>query len=122
MSSTRLIALLALAFIVAGCDDTVKSAYPTKSDASKDDLFKRGWLPEIIPDSSRDLVVENDLDLDISDGSFAFDSTDYEAFIGQMTRVPGKDEGGTEAYQFEEWFFWIDDSRERCRYRFELTR
>jgi hypothetical protein len=36
-------------------------------------LFERGWLPDIVPDSSREITINNDLDLNLSKGEFFFD-------------------------------------------------
>lgn len=58
--------------LVAGCTDIVKSRYETLADARADELFGRGWLPEILPPSAVDIVTVNNLDINTSHGEFSF--------------------------------------------------
>ena len=63
----------------------VTSKYATLEEARKDELFGRGWLPDILPPSSRDILVENDLDLNISEGSFKFSSNENDLLRTKLT-------------------------------------
>src|SRR5689334_20330201 len=47
------------------------------SKAPADNLFGRGWLPEILPPSSHDILVSNDLDVSTSEGEFFFAPTEF---------------------------------------------
>lgn len=62
----------------------VTSKYDTYDDAVADDLFDRGWLPDIIPASATRIVTVNNLDLNISEGRFRFDRADRAAFLAQL--------------------------------------
>jgi hypothetical protein len=108
--------------VLAGCDDSVRLEYSTKAEAESESLFARGWLPEIIPPSSRQITMKNDLDLNVSEGEFKFDATDHEAFIGKLERMQSLDVEGFSAYSFEDWTFFISGGRDQCRFRMRLSR
>ena len=58
---------------LAGCmSDVVTSSYSTLEEARADRLFVRGWLPDILPPSSRDIRTSSDLDSNTSEGEFYF--------------------------------------------------
>ncbi len=63
--------LLAAAAILAlsSCEKVTKR-YATLDDARRDRLFERGWLPDILPPSARDIRVTSDLDVNSSEGEF----------------------------------------------------
>lgn len=121
MLTARLVSLVACGVLLAGCD-TAKLEYATKAEAAKDEPFARGWLPKIVPDSSREITMENDLDLNLSEGAFAFDAADHDEFVSKLVRIPDRDDAHAKAYEYDEWVFWIDDSQDRCRFRFRLAR
>ncbi len=102
--------------LFCSCDDTVRSEYPTRADAVADTLFERGWLPDIIPASSRDILTVNDLDLNTSHGEFSFDPAEAPVFMGRMTRRPSADKGRYQGFTFEAWRFLVDPKKGHCRY------
>lgn len=53
-------------------------------------MIGKGWLPEIIPPSSRKITTSNDLDLNMSDGEFYFDEIDGPAFLSQLKPYAGR--------------------------------
>ena len=71
----------------AGCSEKVQSHYPTRADAETAQLFDRGWLPVIIPPSSRNIKVENDLDLNTSAGEFHFKTNDSFSFLSHLHKL-----------------------------------
>jgi hypothetical protein len=77
MRSTAL-TLVAL-FLLGACSDVVHKNYATKAEAVADSLFEKGWLPDFVPDSAIKIQVENDLNLNISFGSFSFEPNDWAA-------------------------------------------
>ena len=116
-------AILALtAILLVGCDESVRLSYSTRAEAEADSPFARGWLPEIIPASSREITMVNDLDLNLSEGEFAFDSADHDKFVSHLVRMPGHDDAQSKFYEYGEWGFWIDDSQDRCRFRIMMAR
>ena len=114
--------LIFAACLIAGCDESVSSNYSTRADAEADRLFTRGWLPEIIPPSSHNISMRNDLDLNVSNGEFSFDPSDYGAFVTQLERVSSQDQGESLAYVYEDWTFWINDDKNHCRFHIRPTR
>lgn len=63
--------------LLGACGDVVSKSYATKAEAIADNLFNKGWLPDFVPDSATNIQVENDLDLNISSGSFRFLPSDW---------------------------------------------
>ena len=110
------------ACLVTGCDESAPLNYPTRADADAEGIFARGWLPEIIPPSSRNISMRNDLDLNISNGEFSFAQTGHDAFVSQLERESSRDDGGSLAYVCDEWIFWINGEKNHCRFHMRLTR
>ena len=82
---------IALFFLVATylamrtlLDNVVTSRYATLADARADDVFGRGWLPDILPVSARRIRTSNDLDLNVSEGEFIFTPKDYAQFQSHL--------------------------------------
>ena len=119
----RYIALTVVAVtLVIGCAESVQLNYSTRTDASAESLFARGWLPEIVPASSRNISMRNDLDLNISNGEFSFQQSDHDAFVSQLKRVSSRDECGLLAYVYGDWTFWMSGNKNHCRFHMRLTR
>jgi hypothetical protein len=106
--------------ILASFDESVSSSYATRAEAVADGLFERGWLPDIVPASIRDIEMKNDLDLNISNGDFRFDPGDHDAFVSRLVRSAPDDRNGFSAYRFEDWTFWISSGKNRCRFHMRL--
>jgi hypothetical protein len=53
---------LCVVCVLAGCDhDRTESFYPSLVDAEKDGAIERRWLPDVLPQSSRNIHVAGDL-------------------------------------------------------------
>ena len=104
----------AVALLSLSSCDVVTSSYATLDDARKDRLFERGWLPDVLPASARDIRVSNDLDVNHSKGGFSFDPADFSAFAARL-RATGD---GTFEYSAgtNTWVFSCDSGRGHCRY------
>jgi len=102
------------ACLVTGCDESVPLNYSTRAEADADGLFARGWLPDIIPPSSRNISMRNDLDLNISNGEFSFEQSDHDAFVSLLERASSRDENGLLAYVYDDWTFWIGSDKNYC--------
>lgn len=109
------------ALLVAGCDESVPLNYSSRAEAAAEGIFARGWLPDIVPSTSRNISMRNDLDLNISNGEFSFEHSDHDAFVSQLKRVPSRDEDGMLAYVYEDWTFWISSDKNYCRFHMRLT-
>ena len=131
---TPRICLLLCALAILGCD-TVSHRYPTLDDARKDRLFERGWLPDILPPSAKNLHTENNLDINTSEGEFYFALGDYQLFQGRLQPyaslkssysdlegfVRRKTKEGYVAGQYTSsgsvWVFLGSDAKTHCVYR-----
>lgn len=93
-----------------GCSDIVTSEYPTYQNAEEDGLFQRGWLPEIIPRSATEIVVNNNLDLNESSGSFVL-SNDAMLDFKERLKPTKKQEQLLYVSGESEWFFDFSDRK-----------
>ena len=85
-------------------DDTVRLQYPTLQAAREDHLFDKGWLPDVLPPSTTDIRVANNLDLNNSAGEFHFDPRDYPALLDKTAPYHRGTTGGADG----DWFAKTD--------------
>jgi hypothetical protein len=106
--------ILAAALLSVSSCDVVTTRYATLDDARRDRLFERGWLPDILPASARDIHVSSDLDVNRSQGEFSFDPADFASFTSRLRAKEDKtfeySAGGST------WVFLCDSRRGHCRY------
>ena len=127
-------------FLLAGCSDTVTKHYSTRNEAEADRLFDRGWLPIIIPMSSKQIRTSNDLDINTSRGEFHYDVNESSVFMANLTQYSGrkapfkrwidyiteqKKEGYT-AFEYSDkqsvWVFFVNPQKGHVRYAMWLLR
>lgn len=120
--------------------DVVESRYPSLADARTDQLFRRGWLPDILPASAYDIRTANNLDLNLSEGEFSFKPTEAAAFVSRLRpyrAAPNELESieplaakmrrkGFEPYSFIDeytsWVFFCKAEAGYCEYTMWLRR
>ncbi len=66
--------------------ETFFEEYATRKDASE--AISRGWLPESLPESARNIRSYGDLDVNYSFGSFELPVEDWPKFESQLVAVP----------------------------------
>ena len=97
---------------LGGCDDGT-SNYDTLDDARSDEVFNRGWLPDVLPASAHEIRVTNNLDLNSSEGEFSFDPADFPAFASQF-------ESFYQPFEYSSggrtWTFFCDSVSGHCYY------
>lgn len=72
---------------VSGAFDEVHQRYESKKQAQADRLFERGWLPHFIPESSRNISMVNNLDINTTMGSFDFDPLELDLFVRSVQQA-----------------------------------
>ena len=108
--------------LLHGCSDVVTSHYASYQDAIDDDLFMRGWLPEILPMSATNIRTTNNLDLNTSSGYFDLQKSDIATFKSQLTRLPS----GKYSYRYEDvvnsptWLFDVNSDTGHVTYEMSL--
>lgn len=129
----RTITLLCLGMLLAlatGCD-VVTSNYATLQDARDDSLFGRGWLPDILPESTVSIRTSNDLDINTSEGEFTVAVRDVDVFIKQLSGIEEPYIGhadyikrmqrkGYEGFSYTDgltWLFLCNRETGHCKYR-----
>jgi hypothetical protein len=72
-----LLCFVLTALVLAACDsDVVSSHYATLAQARANQLFDKGWLPDVLPPSTYDIRTSNDVERNTSVGEFRFAPTE----------------------------------------------
>ncbi|MCC7249760.1 MAG: hypothetical protein IT473_14150 [Lysobacter sp.] len=132
-----------LAAFVCACgvlpSDIVEHTYPTLADARRDNLFDKGWLPDILPPSTVGIRTENNLDVNTSFGEFSFAPEEAPLLMAKLKwgaapmRFVDWDEtvkeyadDGYAAWSYRDddtmWTFFCDFSIARCEYSMRWDR
>lgn len=61
-SVLRTIFIVSVLYVAWGCGEVQTNRYETVQDARQDRLFERGWVPDVLPDSTIDIVEAHDID------------------------------------------------------------
>lgn len=77
-----LTALLALFLSIVPVNE-VEIRYPTLLAARADKQLDQGWLPAILPPSTTDIRIINNLDLNTSSGDFDFHPAEYRLIVAR---------------------------------------
>ncbi|MER0357253.1 hypothetical protein ABRZ79_01710 [Vibrio vulnificus] len=101
---------LLLLLVLAGCSDIVQIHYDNYQQAQADQLFERGWLPDVLPVSTTQIEVANDLDSNTSQGSFVIAEKEMAQFLSQLQPLETVNQ-----YRFESdnsvWIFTLGEQR-----------
>ena len=95
-----------LCFLLISCDG-VSSKYSTYEEAKSHQLFERGWLPEILPESTTEIFTNNNLDLNTSHGSFQIPPEDIVEFTNRLQKVAESEYEYRESLRKDLWVFSI---------------
>ncbi|EKO5188901.1 hypothetical protein QVK63_000016 [Vibrio vulnificus] len=99
---------LLLLLVLTGCSDIVQSHYDNYQQAKADQLFERGWLPDVLPVSTTQIEVANDLDNNTSQGSFVIAEKEMAQFLSQLQPLETANQ-----YRFESdnsvWIFTLGE-------------
>ncbi|EHI9274367.1 hypothetical protein ACCH70_004605 [Vibrio vulnificus] len=114
---------LLLLLVLTGCSDIVQSHYDNYQQAKADQLFERGWLPDVLPVSTTQIEVANDLDNNTSQGSFVIAEKEMGQFLSQLQPLETANQ-----YRFESdnsvWIFTLNEagkvSYQLSEYRSEM--
>ena len=85
-----LIGLLAACLALAGCGPSYERTehYPTREDAVRAGAFSRGWLPQWLPASSREIWETHDQDSNDLYLKFECDKPEIESFLKAAGATP----------------------------------
>jgi hypothetical protein len=142
MGGRSIISAFALSTVLSGClfSDTVNSHYDTLAEAHKDGLVARGWLPDVLPPSSYDIRMSNQLDINYSTGEFHFAPNEMRLLTARLTPGLSTSEAlsswqerseayiadGFSAWHYREddtvWAFFCREDVGKCEYIMELER
>ena len=101
--------------LLASCSDTVTNHYSTRKEAEAERLFDRGWLPIIIPISSKQIRTSNDLDINTSRGEFYYDVNESSTFMANLRHYSGR------KAPFRHWTEYITEQKKEGYTVFEYS-
>ncbi|MBT9241380.1 hypothetical protein AB6C71_02465 [Vibrio splendidus] len=84
--------LFSILALMSGCSDVVSDEYSTYAQAKEERLFDRGWLPDILPKSTLNIEVNNDLDANTSKGRFIINEPALSEFIAKLESTESTNE------------------------------
>ena len=66
--------------------ETQKKFYTNKQDVLKDNAIKRGWIPEILPDSAYNIHEVHNIDTNKVEGSFQYLEIDEKNLLSAISK------------------------------------
>ena len=99
--------------------DVVTSHYKTYDEAKNDNLFMRGWLPDILPVTTINIKTENNLDLNLSSGGFTIPPNDMHEFTSKIQKINGNTYSYKELSEGPSWYFVINNNNGYVSYELE---
>lgn len=130
-STAFLILALGVICLASGCTAQGRT-YTDIADATASGAFNKGWLPDVLPKSSRDIKLAADVESATGHGSFGFNKSEYARFVSSLSAYDGvlsknaKDnesikrrkaagwEGWIFSSGFTRWVFFCEEARARC--------
>jgi hypothetical protein len=133
LACAALISMVLLFLAIWGIWDEKEYNFQTKEEALADGFFAKGWLPKFIPESSSNIKVKRNIDINTSEGTFTFNPNDAEQFVGILQQKNtdecrlGQPENYTElrskgyisvdlSYGNTAWRFMIQKELGDCKY------
>ena len=88
MTQIRYILIGVVFLACCGCSDSFDASYATLDDARRAGAISRGWIPECLPSSSREIREHHDIDINHGWMRFGFEPADSVVFLHAIRRVP----------------------------------
>lgn len=67
------------------------NTYPTMQEARESGSIERGWIPEVLPESTFDISEWHNLDVNEGHGKFRFEKNDVKSFEARIQKVISRD-------------------------------
>lgn len=87
----KIVSILSVALLLPFCKETPESYYPTLKDAEKDNAIERGWIPNVLPPTTREITERHNIDTCIVWIKFKADVPDLERLSRQLISLTEKD-------------------------------
>ena len=109
VTTALLLSILILIFF-NGVSSVVSEHYLTYNSAKEDNFFERGWLPDILPESTLMIIVNNDVSSNTSHGVFYINNKDMNEFIDKLQITEDKNKYKYISEYNSVWYFNINDN------------
>lgn len=109
VTTALLLSILILVFL-NGVSSVVSEHYLTYNSAKEDNFFERGWLPDILPESTLMIIVNNDVSSNTSHGVFYINNKDMNEFIDKLQITEDKNKYKYISEYNSVWYFNINDN------------
>lgn len=80
-------AMIFLGCVFFSCGESVDTYHATKREAELDGSVERGWIPEMIPESSTHISEYHNLDTNEGFGHFRFNPDEYDSFSRKIQQA-----------------------------------
>jgi len=87
MFRKKIIGIFLLVIISFGCSETNESYYINIDAARREGALARGWIPNILPESSYDIYERHNLDTNRVWVRFKYDKNDIKSLINQIREI-----------------------------------
>ena len=84
MSTIRIFVSIVLLSLMLACSDSVENYYDDYMSMKKSDSYRKGWIPENIPKSAKNIYERHDLDVNKVWIRFQCDSADITHLVSQL--------------------------------------
>jgi len=105
----KIVTLILFIFFISCCD-VITDTYGTHQDAKDNQLFERGWLPDILPTSTTNIKTQNNFDLNTSKGNFKIPKKDLGKFISKLDHILDNNYSYTEKSRYDIWLFEVNSN------------
>lgn len=96
-------------FFFSSLESNTKT-YKNLQEAKNDSLFKRGWLPDILPPSAYNINISTNLDTNESKGCFFIKENEFDLFLSKLKLIYDNN------YKFNSFTFIINKSTGEVKY------
>ncbi|PSX06373.1 hypothetical protein [Photobacterium angustum] len=109
VTTALLLSILILIFLNS-VSSVVSEHYLTYNSAKEDNFFERGWLPDILLESTLMIIVNNDVSSNTSHGVFYINNKDMNEFIDKLQITEDKNKYKYISEYNSVWYFNINDN------------
>ena len=88
----RNVTTAALLLALVGCSEQIDETYATYADAQRGGAIERGWIPDFVPASARDITDSHNLDTNRQTLQFKIPSSNVGTMVARLRFVSAEDE------------------------------
>ncbi len=108
----RTLVLLVAITAVYFCNETPETYSPTLEDAKKDKAMERGWIPQILPSTAKEIIERHNIDTNEVWIKFKADVSGLKLLLGQLRTLTKKEINGLFPFRHpKKWWMPTDNTK-----------